>query len=302
LSGGAEVSPVFTDQTTDFRAANTVARVLTLRISPEYFNAAGTALVSGRSFTWHDDKDAPRVAVVNQEFARKIFGSAANALERYYKTKNGERVEVVGICETGKYENLTENPQPAVFVPMLQNPSSGFYLTVRSDRDPQEVAAAMRSTLRDLDAALPFFIQTWSQQLQGVALLPSRLATLSLGVMGVMGAMLALSGIFGMAAYTVSKRMKELGIRVALGAQRRAVLQAALGRSFKLLAVGSASGLLLGILASRVLGSIVYQASPRDPLVLVGAVLAMSLLGLLGTWIPAQRALSVDSLILLREE
>jgi ABC-type antimicrobial peptide transport system permease subunit len=276
--------------------------VLTLRISPEYFNAAGTALVSGRSFTWHDDKDAPRVAVVNQEFARKIFGSAANALERYYKTKNGERVEVVGICETGKYENLTENPQPAVFVPMLQNPSSGFYLTVRSDRDPQEVAAAMRSTLRDLDAALPFFIQTWSQQLQGVALLPSRLATLSLGVMGVMGAMLALSGIFGMAAYTVSKRMKELGIRVALGAQRRAVLQAALGRSFKLLAVGSASGLLLGILASRVLGSIVYQASPRDPLVLVGAVLAMSLLGLLGTWIPAQRALSVDSLILLREE
>jgi predicted permease len=302
LSGGAEVSPVFNDQTTDFRAANTVARVLTLRISPEYFNAAGTALVSGRSFTWHDDKDAPRVAVVNQEFARKIFGSAANALERYYKTKNGERVEVVGICETGKYENLTENPQPAVFVPMLQNPSSGFYLTVRSDRDPQEVAAAMRSTLRDLDAALPFFIQTWSQQLQGVALLPSRLATLSLGVMGVMGAMLALSGIFGMAAYTVSKRMKELGIRVALGAQRRAVLQAALGRSFKLLAVGSASGLLLGILASRVLGSIVYQASPRDPLVLVGAVLAMSLLGLLGTWIPAQRALSVDSLILLREE
>jgi ABC-type antimicrobial peptide transport system permease subunit len=117
-----------------------------------------------------------------------------------------------------------------------------------------------------------------------------------------MGAMLALTGIFGMAAYSVSKRMKELGIRVALGAQRQAVLQAALGRSFKLLAVGSAIGLLLGILASRVLGSIVYQATPRDPLVLAGVVLTMSLVGLLASWIPAKRALSVDALLLLREE
>jgi ABC-type antimicrobial peptide transport system permease subunit len=124
----------------------------------------------------------------------------------------------------------------------------------------------------------------------------------SLGVLGVMGAMLALTGIFGMAAYSVSKRLKELGIRIALGAQRSEVLQAALGRSFKLLAFGSAAGLLLGILASRVLASIVYQATPRDPLVLGGAVLTMLLLGLLATWIPAQRALSIDPLRLLREE
>jgi ABC-type antimicrobial peptide transport system permease subunit len=117
-----------------------------------------------------------------------------------------------------------------------------------------------------------------------------------------MGAMLALTGIFGMAAHSVSKRLKELGIRVALGAQRKDVLQAALGRAFQLLAVGSATGLLLGILASRVLASIVYQATPRDPLVLSGVVLAMALLGLLATWIPARRALSVDPLILLREE
>ena len=117
-----------------------------------------------------------------------------------------------------------------------------------------------------------------------------------------MGAMLALTGIFGMAAHSVSKRLKELGIRVALGAQRKDVLQAALGRAFKLLAVGSAAGLLLGILASRLLAFIVYQATPRDPLVLAGAVLAMSLMGLLATWIPAQRALKVDPLILLREE
>lgn len=156
--------------------------------------------------------------------------------------------------------------------------------------------------LREVDSGLPFFIQAWDQQLDRVALLPSRLATLALGVLGVMGAMLAFTGIFGMAAHSVSKRLKELGIRRALGAQSKDVVQAALGRSFKLLALGSAAGLLLGILASRVLASIVYHASPRDPLVLSGVVLAMVLLGLVATWIPARRALSVDPLLLLRQE
>src|SRR5277367_2043268 len=131
---------------------------------------------------------------------------------------------------------------------------------------------------------------------------PSRMATVSLGVLGMMGVMLSITGIFGMAAYSVSKRLRELGIRVALGAQRKEVLQAALGCAVKLLAFGSAAGLVLGILASRVLASIVYQATPRDPLVLAGVVLVMLLLGLVATWIPAQRALSVNPLILLREE
>jgi ABC-type antimicrobial peptide transport system permease subunit len=125
---------------------------------------------------------------------------------------------------------------------------------------------------------------------------------MALGVLGMMGAMLSITGIFGMAAYSVSRRLRELGIRVALGAQRTEVLKAALGRAVKLLTIGSAAGLLLGLLASRVLASIVYQATPRDPLVLGGVVVAMALLGLLATWIPAQRALSVNPLILLREE
>ncbi|MFZ0286436.1 MAG: FtsX-like permease family protein [Terriglobales bacterium] len=155
--------------------------------------------------------------------------------------------------------------------------------------------------MQALDPGLPFTIRTWSQELES-ALFPSRMATLSLGVLGVMGAMLSITGIFGMAAYSVSKRMKELGIRMALGAKPREVLAAALGRAFKLLAIGSAAGLLLGILASRVLASIVYQATPRDPLVLGGVVLAMALLGLVAAWIPAQRALSADPLVLLRDE
>jgi ABC-type antimicrobial peptide transport system permease subunit len=128
------------------------------------------------------------------------------------------------------------------------------------------------------------------------------MATVALGVLGLMGCMLSITGIFGMAAYSVSKRLRELGIRVALGAQHKEVLQAALGRAVKLLAIGSAAGLGLGIMATRVLAVIVFQATPRDPFVLAGVVLAMALLGLVATWIPAQRALSVDPLVLLREE
>jgi ABC-type antimicrobial peptide transport system permease subunit len=113
--------------------------------------------------------------------------------------------------------------------------------------------AAIRNRLRELDPALPYYIGTWSQQLDDFALFPAHVATVSLGVLGMMGAVLSITGIFGMAAYSVSKRLKELGIRMVLGAQRKEVLQTALGRAFKLLAFGSAAGLLLGILPSRVL-------------------------------------------------
>jgi len=300
-SGGAKGALVFTDETTDLRRTNAAAIPLMLKVSPDYFRSAGTALLSGRNLTWHDDKDAPRVAVINQEFARKIFGSVTNAMGRYYKMEDGTRIQVVGIVEDGKYGNLVEDPQPAMFLPILQSPSSATWMVVRSNREPQQLTLAIKSKLRELDAGLPCYIQTWDQGLD-IALFPSRVATVALGLLGVMGAMLSITGIFGMAAYSVSKRMRELGIRMALGAQRKEVLQAALGRAFKLLAFGSAAGLILGILASRVLAFIVFQATPRDPLVLVGVVLAMLSLGLLATWIPAQRALSIDPLILLREE
>jgi predicted permease len=301
LSGERDDLQVFTDETTDLRPSNAVAAPLVFSISPEYFRAAGTPLLFGRTLTWHDDKNAPRVAVVNQEFARKIFGSSTNAIGRSCKTQDGMRIQVVGIVENGKYGYLTEDPRPAMFFPMLQSPSSASSLVVRSNHDPQQLAAAIRSTLRDLDSGLPSYIETWNKQLD-LALFPSRVATVSLGVLGVMGAMLSITGIFGMAAYSVSRRLKELGIRMAIGAQPKEVLRAALGRAFKLLAFGSAAGLLIGILASRVLAFIVYQATPRDPVVLAGAVLAMLLLGLFATWIPAQRALSIDPLTLLREE
>jgi predicted permease len=301
MGGGAGNSMVFTDTTSDLRPSNAVTAAPIFNISPEYFRAAGTALLSGRIFTWQDDKDAPRVAVVNREFARKLFGSEMGALGRYYKMWDGTRIQVVGIAEDGKYGSLTEDPQPAMFLPILQSPSNSTQLVVRSSRDPQMLGAAMRNALRQLDAGLPVLIETRDKPM-AVLMFGPRMATVSLGVLGVMGALLSITGIFGMAAYSVSKRLKELGIRIALGAQRREVLQAALGRPLKLLALGSAAGLLLGVLASRVLAFIVYQATPRDPVVLGGVVVAMLLLGLIATWIPAQRAISVDPLILLRED
>jgi predicted permease len=298
---GANSSSVFTDKTTDLRPSNSAAEAVMYNVSPEYFNAAQTALLAGRSLTWHDDKNSPRVAVVNREFAKRIFGSVINALDGSYKLRDGTRIQVIGVVEDGKYSSLAEDPQPAMFLPLLQSPSSATTVVIRSKQDPRQLAAAIKNTIQNLDAGLPFTLATWNQELDS-ALFPSRMATISLGVLGGMGAMLAVTGIFGMAAYSVSRRLRELGIRMALGGQRREVLRAALGRSFKLLAVGSALGLLLGILASRVLAFIVYQATPRDPLVLGGVVLAMALVGLLATWIPAQRALSVNPLILLREE
>jgi predicted permease len=300
LPGGWQ-GMVYKDTTTDLSPLNAAANPYLYNITPDYFRASGTPLLAGRAFTWHDDTNAPRVAVVNREFASKILGSIPDATGRYFKMHDGTRVRVVGLVEDGKYKNLTEEQQPAMFLPLLQSPASWTWLVVRSSRDSQQLAAAMRRVFRDIDPGMVLAIRPWSTELGGI-LFPSRMATLSLGVLGLIGGMLSTTGIFGMAAYSVSKRLKELGLRVALGAQRKEVLQAALGRAFKLLAIGSGVGLVLGLLATKVLAFIVYQATPRDPLVLAGVVLVMTALGLLATWIPAQRALSVDPLVLLREQ
>ena len=301
LNLGWSNSTVFADSTTDYRMSNALAETMDYGVSPGYFQAAQTTVLKGRTFTWNDSEGAPRVAVVNQEFARKVFGSEAKASGSFFKIFGGTRVQVVGVVEDGKYKTLSEDPQPAMFLPILQSPRTDTWLIVRSNRSPQDLAPALERTLHGLDPGLSFTINTWSREL-GTALFAARAASLALGVLGGLGAMLAVTGIFGMAAYSVSKRLRELGIRIALGAQRREVLGAALGRVFQLLTFGSAAGLLLGVGATKLLSYIVYQATPRDPVVLGGVILTMLLLGLVAAWIPAQRALGADPLTLLREE
>jgi predicted permease len=291
----------YRDDARDLSQSNVTSTPYSYDVSPDYFEAAGTSILAGRSFTWHDDRSAPRVAIANRHFAVMMFGSVERAVGSYYRNQHGNRIQIVGVAENGKYMSLTEDQQPALFRPFLQSSANLVHVVVRSKRDPEALALAMRVKLREMDAGLPVDIQTWSALLN-VVLFPGRVATMALGALGMMGGILSITGIFGMAAYSVNKRLKELGIRVALGAPRTEVLSAALGHAVRLLAIGSVAGLIFGVLASKVLASIVYQATPRDPLVLAGVVIAMVLLGLVATWIPAQRALSVDPLVLLREE
>jgi ABC-type antimicrobial peptide transport system permease subunit len=155
--------------------------------------------------------------------------------------------------------------------------------------------------LNQIDSSLPFTIETWLDGL-GLVLFPARVATAVLGVMGLLAAMLAVTGVFGMAAYSVSKRMRELGIRAAMGARQTQLLRSALTRPMVLLLAGSGLGLAGGVFASRLLAFLVYEATSRDPLVLAGALLTMTLIGLLATSIPAARALRVNPAQLLRED
>ena len=301
LSLGGGDSYVYTDATTDFRPTNYVADAMNYRISPGYLEAAGTRLIAGRNLTLSDDKDAPKVAIVNHQFAIKVFGSVEKAVGGHFKYWGSERAEVVGVVEDGKYRTLTEDQMPAMFFSFLQHTTSETNLVVRSQRDPADIAATLEKNVRGLDSALPFQIHTWSEEM-GSALFAARVASVALGVLGMLGAMLAITGIFGMASYVVSKRLRELGIRVALGASQRQILRTSLGRAFRLLAIGSIAGVALGVLGARVLAFIVYQATPKDPLVLFGVTATMLILGLIASLIPARRALAVDPLVLLRDE
>jgi predicted permease len=287
--------------TTDFSIATAKFGANYYEISPGYFAVAGTRLLAGRTFSEHDDKQAPRVAIVNQIFARRLFGTL-DAVGMHFPTGRGSEMEIVGVVEDGKYTTLTEDPQPAIYWPIAQSPDSDIVLLVRSQRAPADMIPAIRQAIMQVDRGLPTFsLSTWSEALS-LATLPARAATVALGALGGLAMMLAVTGIFGLASYTVSKRMREFGIRVALGAQQGQVLRAALQRVAVLLAAGSIAGLALGIAASKLLASIVYQATASDPLVIVAAVLSMAGIGLISAALPARRAISVEPAQLLHDE
>ena len=293
---------VYREGTTEFLSSDSVFDGRNFSISPGYLEAAGTRLLSGRNFTWHDDGKSPRVALVNAAFGRMMFGTAHAVGRRFLLHGDKDTIEIVGVVEDGKYQSLTEDAQPAMFFPLTQQLNDNeTVLFVRSSLPPGEMAAALDHALSSVDRNIPFILHSWPDALD-LALFPARAATAALGIMGLLAAMLAVTGIFGMAAYSVSRRMKELGIRVAMGAERVQLMRSALGRPLILLLSGSLAGLVLGVLASRLLAQVVYEATPRDPLVLGGVILTMALLGLAATWIPARHALSIDPARLLRDE
>ena len=299
FTGGLRGVPVFPPGTTDFNLNNSVLAPYVFTMSPGYLKAASTRLLSGRDISWHDTKKTPYVAIVNQTFARKMWGETPAIGQRFILRDH--LTEVVGVAEDGKYYEIMEPQQPVVFLPLLQTENGVAVFVVRTPRAQNEMVAALERTLSAIEPNALITVQSWPDAMAG-ELFPARAASVGLGVMGLLAAMLAVTGIFGMAAYNVSRRMKELGIRVALGARTKHVMSAAVGRPIVLLGLGSLVGLLWGVFASRLLEQIVYQANPRDPVVVVGAVLTMALLGIAASAIPALRALAVDPSKLLREE
>ena len=300
LGIGGSATGVYRDDATDFRPDHSISAARYFAISPGYLNAARTRLLAGRDVSWNDGPKTPQVAMVNQTLAHLIFG-AESPLGKHLRTSGNSRYEIIGVVEDGKYESLTEDPSGALFFPLGQHNESEITYVVRSQRPPAEINAALSRLISGIDSSLPLDLRTWEDGLT-LHLFPARAATAALGVMGLLAAMLAVTGIFGMTAYTVSKRLRELGIRAALGARRMQIMRAALSRPLIVLTTGSVAGLILGVLASRVLAFLVYQATSRDPIVLVGALASMILIGLIATWIPARRALAVNPAQLLREE
>lgn len=291
---------VFAEQAVDFRASQGF-HVNWYTVSPAYLGAIGTRLLAGRDFTWHDDAQSPAVAIVNQTFARQIL-KTADPVGKHFREWNRTTVEVIGVVEDGKYQTLTESPKPVVFRAAVQSYDEATVLVVRSALPEAEMARVLRQTMASLDAQLPLYALGSVRQMVDLAYLPARAATVALGAFGALALMLAITGIYGLAAYTVSRRVREIGIRVAVGARGWQVLRSVLGRLGVMLTVGSAAGLALGLGSARLLASIVYQATPHDPWVLGGVGVTMTAVALISAWIPARRAISVDPIRSLRHE
>jgi ABC-type lipoprotein release transport system permease subunit len=207
----------------------------------------------------------------------------------------------------GKYFSLTEDQTPAAFFPISQGLTGHTSFIVRTRADSSDAATidtatTIRKVIRDLDPAIPVRVcGPWKNQL-GLTFFVAQVATVALSVFGAFGLLLSIAGTFGLASYTVSKRLRELSIRVALGAQARQILSAALGRMMILLAGGSVVGMLLGVAASRVLSAIVYQATAQDPFVLTAVALTVMVTASLSVAGPVRRALRVDPANVLREQ
>ena len=300
LSINQSNTSIWAPGTSDFRLSSSKFSANFYKVSPGYFRTARTRLVAGRAFTDRDNAQTPRVAIINLTFAMRLFGTT-NVVGQHLPWPGGQQ-EIVGVVEDGKYGTLTEDPTPAIFWPILQNPESDTVLLIRSDRPASDIIPLIRNAIAGVDSNLPLFtLQRWPDALAMVTF-PARAATIALGILGALAMMLSITGIFGLAAYTVTRRMRELGIRVALGAHRMQVLRAALGRIALLLGLGSVAGLLLGATASRLLASIVYGASAYDPPVIIAAVMTMLLIGLVSAALPARRALAAHPAQLLRDE
>jgi predicted permease len=271
-------------------------------VSPRFFETLGIPLKRGRDIEWQDTRQAPRVAIVNETFARQILRSSDPVGHRFRYGRTGKLIEVVGVVGDGKYRTLTESAQPAVFDPTMQIPNLTTTLFIRSSVPSAAMVSSMRKTLADLDPALSLYNAGSVEQAIGITLFPNRAAAVALSAFGLLAIVLAVTGIHAVVAYAVAMRRREIGIRIAIGATPFDVLRLVLGRIAMLIAGGATVGVVSALLIGPSLMQVVYLASPRDPWVIVGVCALPIVIGLAACWGPARRSLRIEPMVALRTE
>jgi putative ABC transport system permease protein len=278
--------------------------------SPGYFQTMGIALDAGRSFTERDLETAPRVAIINRAMARRIWPGQDPVGKRVRWSSgpwsNGEPqwMRIVGVVGDVKQYGLEAEEHLAIYVPYAQkNPAWRWLsLVVRTEADPATLAQPVTGSIHTVDRNLPVYLVRPMEQILSESLGARRFSTLLLGILAAMALILSTVGIYGVISYTVSQRTREIGIRVALGAQRRDILQVTLGQGLRLILIGVAVGLAAACALTRLLAGLLFSTSATDPFTFVGVTLLLTGVALLACYIPARRAMKVDPMEALRYE
>ncbi len=294
--------PIFIEGQEPSRLAE-APRALTSNITPGYFRAMNTRLLRGRDFAEHDDDKAARVAIINETLARR-FWPGADPIGKRFSLGGPEspKMQVVGVAQDGKYTGLNENRWSFVYRPQWQYRVGPTTVVVRADSDSQKMIALVRSELQRLDPNLPIASARTLVERLSLPLLPARIVASALGGFGLLALLLAAIGIYGVMSYAVSRRTREIGVRMALGAQRGHVLRLVMGQGTALTLTGVAVGLLAAFGLTRLMKSVLFGVSATDPLTYAGVAALLTFVALLACYIPARRATKVDPMIALRCE
>ena len=278
-------------------------RALNNRITPGYFGAMGTRLIDGRDFTEQDDEKSARVAIVNETFARRFWPGESPLGKRFsLGGADAPMVQVVGVAQDGKYAGLAEDPRSFVYRPIWQSYSGSSNLIVRSRTDSERLLSTLRGEIAALDPQLPISSAKTMVDHLNFPMLPARLAAILLGSFGLLALVLAAIGLYGVMSYTVSKRTREIGIRMALGAESRDVMSMVLRQGMALAAAGVAIGLLAAFALTRALTSLLYGVSATDATTFIVVALLLTGVALVACFVPARRATRVDPMVALRHE